>query len=396
MKILMVSFTFPPNKDGVSEASSAVVAGYRGMGWTVDVLTQPSSEHRETMEWQGARIIEYERPHAGVIDIDGKQITPVDFIKNGNWDVVFFQTYDLVFDDCLPRIDEIRARKVLISHGFPGLVWYRVSRFPFGLPSMFRRCWRGSKMISWLRKFDCVVYLSEYADVKGFYDHWLAKLSKYPGRRIIPNGVNLNERGTDPQGFRVLHGIPDDTFLFLCVANYSPRKDQAYAARAFRKAAIPNSRLVFIGSEINKHAEKFMAVDRALAAPNEENHVLWLEKIDRSSTLDALESCDAFVLSALHEAQPISLLEAMRAGKPWVARKSGCIQIMEGGICVTSVTAMAKAMNALAKDPKLQNRLASAGSEAVAKNYNRDTYTQRYIALAEELLVGKNEISNLG
>lgn len=386
MKILMVSFTFPPNKDGVSEAASAVVAAYRGMGWHVDVLTLPSTETRVSADWNGANVIEYKRSKPGELFIEGVTHQTLDYLQSGGWDLIIFQTYDHLFKDILPRLDELPTRKVLISHGYPGLVRYPMKRFPWGYPSMFRRFLRGFSMIRWLPKIDRVVYLSEYADLKGFYDHWLAKFTKYPGCRIIPNGIDPKERGSDPDGFRKRHGIPNDAFLFLCVANYSPRKDQGYAARAFRHAAIPNSRFIFIGSEINDHAKKFIDEDRANAKAGEQNHVLWLEKIDRSTTLDAFEACDAFVLSALHEAQPISLLESMRAEKPWIARRSGCIHLMEGGLCVGSIAAMVRAMRSIVGDQALRVKLARIGRTAVEKNYSRSTYMQRYINLAEDLV----------
>jgi hypothetical protein len=57
--------------------------------------------------------------------------------------------------------------------------------------------------------------------------------------------------------FRQKNGIPAKAIFFLCLANYCARKDQGYAVRAFHHAAIPNSHLAFIGSELNELLQFF-------------------------------------------------------------------------------------------------------------------------------------------
>jgi glycosyltransferase involved in cell wall biosynthesis len=387
MRILIVSFTFPPNKDGVSEAAAAITKGFCEKGWEVEILTEASPEREGAAKtWNGAQIHEYQENESKELMMSGSgEGGFAHFLRDGNWDLLIFQAYSTPLQKALPILDKIAGKKVLVSHGFPGLVWEFVPRFPFGLTWMLRRTLRAFRLIKWHRKFDRVVFLSEQADLKGFYDHWLAKVSGYPGRVIIPNGVNLSERGSDPAGFRRDHRIPDDAFVFLCVANYSPRKNQAYAVRAFRKADIPNSYLVLIGSELNAHSERFIESDAEFARLDGGKHVIWLEKQTRGQTLDAYAACQAFVLSAYHEAQPFVLLEAMREGKPWIARRSGCIEIMEGGLCVTSVGKMANAMRSLASTPSEVARLSKEGLAAMAANYNRETYVRRYCELAKEL-----------
>jgi glycosyltransferase involved in cell wall biosynthesis len=240
-------------------------------------------------------------------------------------------------------------------------------------------------MVLWIRKIDQTVYLSERADLRGFFDHWIAKAMGYKGRKVIPNGVAPEERGTDPAEFRRTHGIPDAQFIFLCVANYSRRKDQGFAIRAFRAAKLTDAVLVFIGSEFNSDSARFQAEDAALPDAAKYGRVVWLENIDRISTLDAFAACDAFVLSADHEAQPIALLEAMREEKPWVARDAGCIAEMPGGICVHSESEMSGQMVRLSAEPDLCKSLGQQGRRAILALYNRRQYISSYVGLLEEL-----------
>jgi len=240
-------------------------------------------------------------------------------------------------------------------------------------------------MPGWIHRMDRVVYLSERADFDGFFDHWIAKVVGYRGRRVIPNGVDPDRRGGTPEGFREKHGIAPRQTMFLCVANYSRRKDQGFAARAFRAAGLPDAVMVFIGSEFNADARRFMAEDDALALERKPGRVLWLEGVGSEATLDAFAACDVFVLSADHEAQPIVLLEAMREGKPWIAREAGCIPELPGGLCVKTERAMAGQMARLAREPEIRTKLGAEGRAAVETRYNHDRYMKAYGDLVAEL-----------
>lgn len=388
MKILIVSFTFPPNKDGVSEAAGAMALGFVDRGWNVTVLTEETRPKREFPTWQGVQIIPYTQIDGSgddiqICGIDGRY---ADFLASPNWDVIVIHDYNRPLRLTIQTLRKISARTIMVSHGNAALVWVRTPRFPYGMGFLWRGVKTALRMPFWLRNLDRAVYLSERGDFHAFYDHLLAKASGYCGRRVIPNGVDPEERGTDALGFRSRHSIPTDSFLFLCVANYSQRKDQGFAARAFRRAAIPDSVLVFIGSEFNEHSRIFQERDSQTNGDSPPGTIIWLEKKTREETLNAFAACNVFVLSSSHEAQPIALLEAMREGKPWVARKAGCIASMEGGLCVKSVKDMTKAMIRLKTDTELRKRLAKEGLDAVSNRYNRANYTRSYCKLIEEVV----------
>jgi len=391
MKVLVVAFTFPPNKDGVANATAMMVEGFLTRGWDITVLTEETSPKRDSLDWNGARLTEfrYRPPEDGVIEILGMDESYAEYLAKG-WDHIIFHTYVEPLRYSLPLLNSISSSKTIVSHGYGALVWQPAEKFPFGFGQVILGFRDSLRMSRWIKRFDRVVYLSRKADMLGFYDHLIAKLTGYAGRRVIPNGIDLNEHGEDPAGFRKLHGIAPDAFVFLCVANYSPRKDQGYAARAFRQAAIPGSVLVFIGSELNEHSVKFQQADEA-SSHDSAGNILWLERQDRKSTLDAITACDAFVLSARHEAQPIAILEAMRESKPWIARRAGCIDIMEGGICTRSVNAMARAMRRLSGDAGLAKKLGMQGSAAVVTHYNKSGYINSYCELLEELSASRKK-----
>jgi glycosyltransferase involved in cell wall biosynthesis len=387
MKILISAFTFPPYKDGVSEAAAVMADGFLRRGWELDLATSPPKPSRQSTDWRGASIHEFDiqgsgnanYPFAG--DIEKYR----EFLLKGNWDVIIFHAYGWPILVPVDILERIKSRKILVSHGYAALQWLRAPKFPWGLAVWVWSVKESLRMTKWIRSIDRAVYLSERADFRGFFDHWLAKATGYEGRTVIANGIDPEEHGTNPEAFRRKHDISSDHFLFLCVANYSRRKDQGFAARAFRKARLPNAVMLFIGSEFNSESDRFIKQDESLAESDKVGTIIWLEGQSREETLNAFAACDAFVLSADHEAQPIVLLEAMRESKPWIARDAGCIADMPGGICVKNESQMAHTMKHLTCHSKQARDLGTVGRKAIKNYYNRSAYVERYCSLVNEL-----------
>jgi glycosyltransferase involved in cell wall biosynthesis len=388
LKILVATPTFPPNKDGVSEAASAGVKAFLAQGWDVDVATEPSFPSRISKGWHGAFIHEFNitgsqyfrQPYKGALEHYR------DFLRLGDWDVILFHSYSWPLYLAVPILDEIRAKKILVSHGYGALVWVPVPQFPFGLLYLAHSAWKSLQMLRWIHKIDRWVFLSLRRDFRAFYDHWLARKIPHPGIAIIPNGVELTDGSRAKGAFRKELGIPQSSPLFLCVANYARRKDQGYAVRAFRRAKIFGSHMVFIGSEFNDSSARFRKEDAPIAASNPAGTIHWMEKVGREQTLQAIADCDVFVLSANHEAQPIALLEAMRESKPWIARNAGCISEMSGGVCVFSEKQMALEMRRLAQEAQARINLGKIGLDAVCEQFSRATYNSAFCQLIREVV----------
>ena len=388
MRILIVTFTFPPNKDGVAEAAALGAQAFLERGWEVEVATEPVLPARSSLHWHGMRIHEFfisgspyfRDPYRGQV---GKYRN---FLISRNWDVVIFHAYLWPILLAVPVLDSIRAKKVLVSHGYGALRWTPVTGFPFGLLALGYSIWQSLRMLSWVRRIDRWVFLSSKKDLHGFYDHWLAEKIRHPGITVIPNGVEISPPCLLPGVFRKQNAIPSSAPFFLCVANYSRRKDQGYAVRAFRQAAMPGSHLVFIGSEFNDSSARFQKEDGRTARSSPPGTIHWLQNVSREQTLAALAECDVVVLSANHEGQPFVLLEAMAAAKPWIARKAGCIQELPGGICVSSERKMAQAMRSLTENLPVRMSLGQEGFQAAQRRFSRQTYGQNYCQMLEQLM----------
>ena len=387
MKILIATFTFFPNKDGIAEASAAVTKAFLSQGWDVDIATSVTDPCRESLNWDGAVIHEFSISGSTYFrdPFVGELKSYRDFLLAGTWDVIVFQSYFWPLYLALDLLPRLPSKKVFVSHGCGAFIYFKTARFPYGVVRFLSDFWQSLRLFFWGRYMDRLVFYSRKQDWRAFFDVRLANWINHSGISIIPNGVQ-QEPAPFPQGhFRNKFNIPPASVFLLCVANYSLRKDQGFAVRSFRKAKIPNSILVFIGSEFNDASCHFQKEDSCNASAKNQGKVLWLEKVDRDETLQAIGESDICILSARHEGQPFFLLEAMAQERPWIARNAGCIRDLPGGQVVFSVEEMASVMRGLAFDSKERWRLGQEGCRAAKTIFSRRQYAENYTSLIREL-----------
>ena len=386
MKILIATFTFAPNKDGVAAAAAAAATAFQTQGWEVEVATGPAGTPRSSNRWGRGRIFEFRitgtpyfrHPFRGEIS------EYLSFLKHGRWDVIVFQGYSWPLYLAAPHLEKISGKKVLVSHGYNALIWTPVKRPPFGLCVFFHSVLQSILMLRWIHKIDRWVFLSSQKDFGSFYDHWLARRISHPGITIIPNGVNENETGSG-ESFRRSLGIGPDILVILCVGYFSQGKNQGMAVQAFRRANLREACLVFIGPEPNEWMRRFQESDLGLDPHAPSNKVFWITRQSRQYVLDAFAGCDLYLSASVLEAQPMSILEAMAHGKPWVGQKAGCIPNLPGGICVRGLGPMVRALKQLALSPELRRQLGREGLQAAKLDFSRGRYEKSYCDLVRSL-----------
>jgi glycosyltransferase involved in cell wall biosynthesis len=164
----------------------------------------------------------------------------------------------------------------------------------------------------------------------------------------------------------------------LCLATFVPSKNQELALRAFLQAGCPNATLLFIGHEFNSYAEHL----RALAGAA---RVRLLAGLPPTELAESYAACDVVVLSSRAETQPLVLLDAMAAGRPFISTNVGCVGELPGGVVVANQDDMAAAMRTLIREPEQRARLAAAGRAACETTYNWPHVIDRYEALLTQL-----------
>ncbi|MCW3016472.1 MAG: glycosyltransferase [Solirubrobacterales bacterium] len=161
--------------------------------------------------------------------------------------------------------------------------------------------------------------------------------------------------------------------LILCVARLEPAKGVDVLLEATR--ALPDVRVVVAGD----------GPERERLAPLARTGHAELLGV-RDDVGDLLEAADVVCLASRHEALPLSLLEAMRSGRPVVASAVGGIpELLADGAGVLVAPGDAAALRAaiatLADDEALRARVGAAGQARVAERYSPSIVARAHAAL---------------
>jgi glycosyltransferase involved in cell wall biosynthesis len=393
-RLLILTPSYPPSKDGVANAAALLAEGLAARGHEVAVGTVWHPERAPSAPGSNPVVQHFklQGSPSWTDPLRGETNQLKRLVAEFRGDAVL-----CLGPDAAPTVlamqtfAKVPAPKVLVSHGFPlhhKVPWH--PKFPWGLGT-----WLSWQPFLWqlpwlLRRFDRLVFLSGQRDFGRFLDHRVAHLVARRRIQVIPNGVEWKIAPAHRPDFRRTNGL-QDALLFLCVAYYCDLKNQLMALRAYRRARIPNSALVFIGAELNDYSLQMQQLDQQLAPAFPEGRVLLLEKLDRAPTEAAFAAMDAFVLASKTEAQPIVLLEAMAAGKPFISTDVGCVRELPGGLVVRDEAAMTRELQRLAANPKLRASLGDAGHREYLAKYRKDAVLNTYETLIEKLVAARSD-----
>jgi glycosyltransferase involved in cell wall biosynthesis len=388
MRVIITSFTFPPEASGVSHVAYSQARGLASRGHEVTVATAFLRE-RDPKSFPGLKICQFDVRGCASLKFGhhGETQRYQEFIATEPADIILCHSWqNWATDVAVPAFPRSRAKKVILSHGFDAHIWSPNPRVPFGLGQWL--CWQPYvlRFPALMRKFDHLIFLAERKDCGRFFDHWLAASLKTP-LSIIPNGIHLEALENTDLDFRKAYGIDPGHFLLLNVANYCDRKDQIATLRAFLRARRKDATLVFIGSEF-KNSEYGAGLEQIYQqAKDPAGRVLFLEKIPRPMINAAYKAADLFVLTAKAETQPLAILDAMGAGLPFISTDAGCASELPGGIIVRGEAETANAINKLLDDSDLARRLGAEGRAAAVARYSWKSVVDAYEKLFARLLV---------
>lgn len=202
-------------------------------------------------------------------------------------------------------------------------------------------------------------------------------------RRVVPNQSASSVRDT--------LGVPVEGKVICNVGNLTSRKAQEVlvAAMAEVYAAIPEARCWIAGSLELAPATAAM-IQAEVISRGLENCCQILGP--RRDVPDLISAADVFVLSSRQEGFPITILEAMAAGKPVVATDvGGCAEAVvhgETGLIVPPEDphALAEALKWVLTHPQDARRMGEAGRRRVEANFTVDAMVEQHSAVYEKVI----------
>ena len=392
MRILVATFTYFPNLDGVAVAARTMVENFTAAGHEVSVATGPTSSNAVNGLSNDAPIYRFDISGSAApsIGFTGEIQQYREFIRSYSPDVIIFHGWETwPIEVARPELPNLRCKSVLLSHGY-SVHMLDLRILPRGLLKWFRWLPYVCALPRQLRSIDRVVFLSHKQDFGRFFDVKIAKLLKCNNTTVIPNSVNadLNIVSTN---LREQIGAGAGV-LYLCVANYSLRKNQGMALEAFIKAHIPGSSLVFIGSSLGDYGRELQNRWSKVKSRHLDISVYFLENFSRPEVVSAFKSCDVLLLSATAETQPIVILEAMACSKPFISTDTGCVSELQGGFVVSDVSDMALHMRRLANDASERNELGQQARKYFEAHHAPEVTNRAWLNLICEI-TDKNTVS---
>jgi len=203
------------------------------------------------------------------------------------------------------------------------------------------------------------------------------------GVRIIPNGIPVSDYAPPPDArseLRAALGL-GDSFVFASIAQFVPAKNHEALIRSFASARLRalGAHLLLAGD-----GERRPMLERQVRASGIEDRVHFLGV--RSDVPRVLAAADAFILTSHFEGNPMSVMEAMAAGKPVLATAVGCIpELVTGGtgrlVPPGEEAALEAEMVGLAANPS-----AARAMGAVAARHARERFDDTVSSRAYERL----------
>jgi len=212
--------------------------------------------------------------------------------------------------------------------------------------------------------------------------------------RLIPNSIDAGafEAAPRDEGLRKEQGAGDGDVVYLTLAYLSPRKGIDVLLRAFERLSRNhgNMRLWIAGDTRPEHRAFVEDQHRFIREAGLEDRVRFLGH--REDVARLLKSADVLVLSSRNEALPLTIAEAMAAGRPVVATDVGSVRDMvaEGRtghiVPPEDEEALAKGMAVYADDPKLRKRHGRAGRKLCLKRYAAEPILEQVEKLADRVM----------
>lgn len=386
-RILITTFTFPPERNGVSHVAEAQAYGLAKRGYEVVVATAHVPARRDMACPPNVEIREFDTSQRS--RQASSQITDYErFIASFDGDAILCQAWQIWSTDLAIRAfaSNRRPKRIMVSHGFSaadikwtprGVArWLRLRPYVKSLPAM-------------LRGFDHVTFLSALTNRDWFYDHRIMDQLGMKHYSVVPNGVHLDrfcDHDERARRFRQAHQLGEAPVV-LNVSNYDPRKNQQLAVDAFLAAGCSDATLVLIGSEFNDYSRSVQAAYER-AGGGRAGRVLFLERISNDDIASAYCAADLFVCSATWELQPLVVLDAMASRLAFVSTDVGCVSELPGGEVVQGKTEMAATMRRLLGDSAARRQLAESGRAASLARYNWEANLDRYEHIIDSLCRG--------
>jgi glycosyltransferase involved in cell wall biosynthesis len=234
-----------------------------------------------------------------------------------------------------------------------------------------------------------------FIGVAAAHGNHLVERERFPRHKVhvIPNGVDVARFATvkDRGAVRRELGLAAETPLVGIVAALRPEKNHELFLRvaAQVRLRVPGTNFLIVGEGDLRPGLEVLSRELNLSGAV---HFLG----NRHDVPAVLAALDVFLLTSRIEANPVSILEAMSAGKPVVAPRVGSIaESVDDGISgyltePNSADHAAARVIDLLENPAQASAMGSAGQQTVQRCWSLDRMVQGYEDLITQIYEAKS------
>jgi starch synthase len=211
--------------------------------------------------------------------------------------------------------------------------------------------------------------------------------SRFARNSFIESGVDPAKLHTIPYGVDLEHfkrAAPRDTeFRVLFVGQLGVRKGIGYLLTAFRRAALPGAKLVFVGSP---------GPETKTLLNGTPGDVEFTGALSRDQVAIQMSRASVMVLPSIEEGLAMVQAQALACGCPVIATEnSGAEDLFEDGkegfiVPLRDPDAIAAKLTLLYRDHDLRHSMSQAGRQRMERNGGWDRYGAQVIALCKMIL----------
>jgi glycosyltransferase involved in cell wall biosynthesis len=206
---------------------------------------------------------------------------------------------------------------------------------------------------------------------------------------LIPNGIPVDtyrSPSIDRERWRNKEGFSPTDILFVCVAWLRPQKNPVLLLESFRRgpASDPRAHLLLVGIGPLRSE-----LERQIGASGLQKRVHLLRI--RADVPEILNAADVFVLSSDYEGNPLSVMEAMAAGKPMICTAVGGVpELVEDGcgllVPPRDAQALSKAMSQMLENPNARKSMGEKSARRAVERFDLRAMTEAYEDLYRRLI----------
>ena len=380
MKIVIAVGTYYPQTNGVQAVTTYLAEGMAKRGHQVDVITTKVDETPNEEEHKGVHIIRWDvntvhALHRGDIKGYQEKVKELCVCADG---VVIVCPQIVTTDALLPILKEIKCKKILYMHGMHN---FKISKFEIETPSLFahkmwnqvRWAWLYFGHKRWFKQFDRIIQIHRF---DGTYDFVL----KHYGIEsdIIENAADDAFFDAQCAG---LNEIRND--YLLNVSNFIPRKNQMTTLEAFYKSNADMT-LVLIGSSQTSYYDEIVKAKERFEKQYGKKDVRLLTGVPRTEIAGYVRNASLYVMNSRWEVFPISLVEAMAAGVPFITSDVGIAKYLPGGVIANSIEETRYWIELMSRNKETRKNLGKVGRAYAVENLMIDHKVEQLLGIIGE------------